>query len=530
MSRLQSVSALTVILVLMSFNPVNAREPIRFGYSNPVISGFHPDPSICRCGDDYYLVNSSFQFFPGVPLFHSRDLIHWEQIGNCLDRPSQLPLDGARSYSGIYAPTIRYHDGTFYMITTNVSHGGNFMVTTDDLSKGWSEPVWLEQGGIDPSLYFEDGKCYMVSNPDNCITLCEIDPITGKMLSASVRIYEGTGGRFPESPHIYKKDGWYYLLMSEGGTEYGHMVTIARSRFIDGPYLGNPANPILTHDACVAQQNPIQGTGHGDFVQAGDGSWWIVFLAFRPQDGNHHLLGRETFLAPVRWDEGAWPVINCNGTVSLEMQVPTLPQTEATEKESLTLFEGKKALGPEWIYIQNPHEDNYLLDGKALVLKATDKGLDQSQTSPSFVGKRQESMYCNFVAPVKLKDASPDDEAGISVFRETNSHYDFFLRQLDGNRQEIVLRYRLCELEHTQSVTVIRSSNPLLRVHSTNEYYFFSYSLDGGKTFKEAGHMNARYLSTETAGGFTGTVIGLYSTSSSPQSKASARFEWVFSN
>lgn len=187
------------------------------GYENPVIPGYHPDPSVCRVGDDFYLVNSSFQYFPGVPLYHSKDLVHWTQIGHCLTRPSQLPLDKASTWGGIYAPTIRYNDGVFYMITTNVTSKGNFLVHATDPRGPWSEPVWLKQGGIDPSLYFEDGKCYLVSNPDVGIFLCEIDPMTGEQLTPSKRIWNGTGGRHPEGPHIYKKDGWYYLLISEGG-------------------------------------------------------------------------------------------------------------------------------------------------------------------------------------------------------------------------------------------------------------------------------------------------------------------------
>ena len=296
------------------------------GYENPVIPGFHPDPSVCKADDGYYLVNSSFQYFPGVPLFYSRDLVNWEQIGNCLTRNSQLKLDGAGAGGGIYAPTIRYDNGTFYMITTNISDGGrNFLVHTKDPRGEWSEPVWLEQGGIDPSLYFEDGKCYMVSNPGGYIVLCEIDPMTGEQLTPSRKIWSGTGGRYPEGPHIYKKDGWYYLLISEGGTEVAHSVTIARSRYIDGPYIGNPANPILTHACQAAETNQIQGTGHADIVEAEDGSWWMVCLAYRAMPGFHHTLGRETFLAPVRWDKNAWPVVNGNGTISLKMDVPTLP-------------------------------------------------------------------------------------------------------------------------------------------------------------------------------------------------------------
>ena len=288
-----------------------AQQPL--GYQNPVIAGFHPDPSVCRVGDDFYLVNSSFQYFPGVPIFHSRDLVHWQQIGHVLTRPSQLPLKNASTGGGIYAPTIRHDGERFYMITTNVSDKGNFLVHATDPRGPWSEPVWIEQGGIDPSLYFEDGKCYLVSNPDNCIHLCQIDPLTGRQLTESRRIWTGTGGRYPEGPHIYKKDGWYYLLISEGGTEYGHKVTIARSRHIDGPYTGNPANPILTHINQNAENNPIQGVGHADMVQAHDGSWWLVCLGFRTQNGQHHVLGRETFLAPVAWNEDGWPVVNGDG-------------------------------------------------------------------------------------------------------------------------------------------------------------------------------------------------------------------------
>ena len=517
--------AAAAMLVLTAAMAPAASAQKTFGYSNPVIPGFHPDPSVCRCGDDFYLVNSSFQFFPGVPIFHSKDLVHWEQIGNCLDRDSQLPLDNTNSSGGIYAPTIRYNDGTFYMITTNVNHGGNFIVMTDDPSKGWSEPVWIDQPGIDPSLYFEDGRCYMVSNPDNCITLCEIDPKTGRKLSPATRIWEGTGGRFPEGPHIYKKDGWYYLLISEGGTEYGHKVTIARSRFIDGPYLGNPSNPILTHMNCVTQSSPIQGTGHADMVEAPDGSWWLVCLAFRPQDWNHHLLGRETFLAPVRWDEGAWPVVNGNGTIALEMNVPTLPQTSPAEKDGTTYF-SCATLSPEWVYLQNPVRSNYSLNGKSLIIKGSAEGLDQSVTSPSFVGRRQEAIWSDIVAPVALKDASEGDESGLSVYRETDAHYDFFIRQ-EGKKQNIVLRYRIGELTHTETVAPVKGSKVMLRIRTSNRLYSFEYSFDNGRTFKEAGKMNARYLSSETAGGFTGVVIGMYAKASSGNSLCYGQFDWM---
>ena len=281
-----------LLSVLLVFYISYAENSI--GYNNPVIPGFHPDPSVCKVGDDFYLVTSSFEYFPGVPVFHSKDLVNWEQIGHCLTRESQLNLNKSRASGGIYAPTIRYNKGLFYMITTNVSKG-NFIVYTKDPAGEWSDPVWLKQTGIDPSLYFEGDKCYLTSNPGNTIYLSEINPLTGEQLTGSRAIWSGTGGRYPEAPHIYKKDGWYYLMISEGGTEYAHKVTIARSRNIDGPYESNPSNPILTHMNVNAQNNPIQGTGHADLVQANDSSWWMVCLAFRPQSGLHHLLGRGNF-------------------------------------------------------------------------------------------------------------------------------------------------------------------------------------------------------------------------------------------
>ena len=490
------------------------------GYQNPVIPGFHPDPSVCRVGNDFYLVNSSFQYFPGVPLFHSTDLIHWEQIGNCLTRPSQVELSKASFSGGIYAPTIRYNDGTFYMITTNVTGKGNFLVHTTDPRGQWSEPVWLEQGGIDPSLYFEDGKCYLVSNPDNCIHLCEIDPMTGKQLTPSRRIWTGTGGRYPEGPHIYKKDGWYYLLISEGGTEYGHKITIARSKFIDGPYTGNPANPILTHINMNAQLNPIQGTGHADLIQAPDGSWWMIFLAFRTQNGQHHVLGRETFLAPVRWDEGAWPVVNGDGTVDLQMNVPTLPQQKVEAAPVRTDFGN---MGPQWVYIRNPKADNYQAKSGKLTLKASPVNLDMTEGSPTFIARRQEHMNFTATTSVSLKQASANDEAGLSVYMYEKAHYDLFIKQNADGKQSLVLRYRLGELNHIEKEIPLNKTKVQLRVKGSNDFYSFEYATDG-KKFKSIAKIEARYLSSETNGGFTGVMLGMYAVADNEGSKAQSEF------
>jgi len=493
------------------------------GYKNPIIPGFHPDPSICRVGDDYYLVTSSFEFFPGVPLFHSKDLINWEQTGHCLTRPSQLPLQKAGSSAGIYAPTIRYNDGTFYMITTNVSGKGNFIVHTKDIRGEWSDPVWLDQKGIDPSLYFEDGKCYLTTNPDNTIYLSEINPITGKQLTASKPLWGGTGGRYPESPHLYKKDGWYYLMISEGGTEYGHKVTIARSKHIDGPYESNPANPILTHANANTQMSPIQGTGHADFVQATDGSWWMVCLGFRPQSGLHHMLGRETFLAPVRWDTNAWPVVNGNGTIDLNMNVATLTQQPFKKQEVSNIFNVDK-LGSEWNYLRNPLTSNYSLSEKkgSLRLKATQVTL-QDVDSPTFVGRRQQHVNFKATTSLNIFDAKDGDESGITIYMNNTSHYDLVLKQAAGGKRVIALQYRMGELNHTAAEITIPNTTIHLQVTGDNNFYYFAYSTSGND-FKPIGKINVAYISSETAGGFTGIYLGLFATSKSKSSKAYADF------
>ncbi|MBQ3657769.1 MAG: glycoside hydrolase family 43 protein [Bacteroidales bacterium] len=492
------------------------------GYKNPVIPGYHPDPSVCRVGDDFYLVNSSFCYFPGVPLFHSKDLINWEQIGNVLDRENQLPLSGTNFWTGIYAPTIRYHNGTFYMIVTNVNvtPGGNFLVYTEDINDKWSDPVFLKQGGIDPSLYFENGKTFMVSNPDDGIWLCEINPKTGEQLSESRNIWNGTGGRYPEAPHIYKKDGYYYLMLAEGGTEFGHKVTIARSKNIYGPYESNPANPILTNFCQAAQGRKIQGTGHADLVQAQDGSWWMVCLAFRTQNGNFHNTGRETYLAPVSWPKNGWPVVNGNGTIDENIVCPTLPLKPFEKKASNTVF-NQKQFSPEWLFLRNPDMKNYVLDGKKLTLKASYQGLDCPETiSPTFIALRQEHIDFTATAVLETQNFSSGDEAGLTVFQDQSSHYDIVLK--DGS---VSVRYKLRDLAAEKASEKISAKKVYLRIEGTNEAYKFSYSLDN-KTFKPLTQMSAVYLSTEVAGGFTGNVLGIFSGKKSQGSKAETIVEW----
>lgn len=504
-------------LVMLGLNCIGQNN---FGYTNPVVPGFNPDPSVCRVGEDYYLVTSSFQYFPGVPLYHSKDLVNWEQIGHVLTRESQLYLKGANSNGGIYAPTIRHHNGKFYMITTNVSTVGNFIVTTDDIRGEWSDPIPVKVGGIDPSLFWdEDGRCWFTGSADNGIVLCEINPDTGEVLSAPKRVWDGTGGRWPEAPHLYKKDGWYYLMIAEGGTEFGHMETIARSRHIDGPYTPAPHNPILAHYKASTQSNPIQGTGHADLVQAHDGSWWLVCLAFRTQSGMHHLLGRETFLAPVRWDEGAWPVVNATGDIALKMNVPTLPQKPFEKEPARNGFDSE--LGPEWSWIRNPEPARYDVAEGRLRIYGTAAGTDEATVSPSFVCRRQTDH--NFTAETMLKtgNARSGDKAGMSIYMDSHGHYDICLVR-KGGRYVIETTYRLGNITHTEEFPF--SGNKVwLRLTGTPETYQLWYSADG-KDFKLAGTGDTRYLSSETYGNFTGIMIGLWA--QSPSGTGYADFEW----
>ncbi|MBR1448405.1 MAG: glycoside hydrolase family 43 protein [Prevotella sp.] len=474
---------------------------------NPIIPGFHPDPSVCRVGADYYLVNSSFEYFPGVPVFHSTDLQQWEQIGNVLTRESQLSLREASGWQGIYAPTIRYHQGRYYMITTNVGRknrqegeaSDNFMVTATNPAGPWSDPIWLKQGGIDPSLYFEGSRCYMVSNPDNVITLCEIDPRTGRQLTQSRAIWQGTGGRWPEGPHIYKRGVYYYLLISEGGTELAHSVTIARSRSIYGPYEANPHNPILTHCSLKGQDSPIQGTGHGDLVEDADGKWWMTFLAYRNNNGSYHHLGRETFLAPVEWTVEGWPVVNGGEPIVLN---------EPPKQRRYVDF--TKPLGPEMVYIQNPDSTAYWQhDGKMRLYGSVHEMPVNRQ--PTFLGMRQEAALFTMDTKISGVELNDGDEAGLCVYQMHDGNVQCCVNNFRGvYRLKVRLNLKgVRTLLLDRSVGSAQIENLWLRAKSNGKYYNFYYSTNGEK-YHWLESVQCSLLSTETVGGFTGVMLGIY--------------------
>jgi len=492
---------------------------------NPIIPGFYPDPSVCRVGEDYYLVNSSFEYFPGVPVFHSRDLVHWRQLGHVLTRPTQLPLAACACSGGIYAPTLRWHDGLFYLVTTNVSNIGNFYVTATDPAGPWSEPILVEQGGIDPSLFFDDdGTVYFTSNghPDG-IGQCRIDPVTGRRLSETRLIWRGAGGRYVEGPHLYKINGVYYLLCAEGGTEYGHMETCARSDSPWGPFESCPHNPILTHRNRGG--HPIQGTGHADLVQAHDGKWWLVFLAFRATGGDFHHCGRETFLAPVTWTADGWPLVNGDGAVELQMDAVTLPRHPWPALPIRDDF-SEEILGVAWNYLRNPQMDDYTLDARAgwLRLHGSALTLDDSDT-PTFVGRRQQHLTCRIAAYLDFTPTRDGEEAGLTVLMNSSHHYEIAITTVGGERCAIVRR-RIGDLSAIVAREPLPNGPVILAVDAHLDRYLFSVHPAGAACRITLASAATRYLSSEVAGGFTGVYFGLYATGNGVPNATPADFDW----
>ena len=489
-------------------------------YTNPIIKGFYPDPSVCRVGDTYYLVCSSMQYFPAVPLFESKDLINWTQIGHCLTRESQIDLSTVPSSGGVFAPTIRYHEGRFYMCTTNSTSRRNFFVWTDNIYGEWSEPIYVEQDGIDPSLFFDNGKTYFLStglDDDGVdgIVQCEINIETGEKLTKSQVIWLGSGGRYIEGPHMYQINGYYYLLAAEGGTEYGHMVTYARSTSPYGPFTLYKDNPVLTNRNLGGYE--IQGVGHGDLIEDTNGNWWLFHLGFR-QIGKwlpFHHLGREVFLSPVTWTEDGWFLAGENGTTKKEFPLPKQKddsfhsnlQKEPTEnflqkdKKRFTFdtIDFKKELA----YLRIPEKNHYQFHGKQLDLVGTSTTLDMIG-SPTWIGLRQKDFLGTLSCTVSLTSG----EAGITIFMDEAHHYDLALRK-NGEHYEVIERLNIGEIKSIQhSYSLNEKNKATLFIQFDNEHYHF-FLIENEKQIS-LGKASTRYLSSEVAGGFTGVFFGLY--------------------
>jgi len=491
-----------------------------------VLPGFHPDPSICRVGRDFYLVTSNFEYFPGIPLFHSRNLVDWREIGHVLTRRSQLDLAGERSSGGIFAPTLRHHEGTFYVVTTHVGRG-NFVVTASRPQGPWSDPLWIDEEGIDPSLAFLDGCVYYTRNgpgrdadhPFVYQAELELEPGTGATVVSPPRvIWRGTGGIWPEAPHLYKRGRYYYLVTAEGGTSYGHSVVVARSTRPYGPFRASPHGPLVTHRD--RPRDPVQATGHADLVELEDGSTWAVLLGIRPSGGCHHHLGRETFLAPVTWGADGWPRLG-----RVELSVAGLEPGRARPGGREDFDRRRLPLG--WMFVRNPRRGTWSLRERPGHLRLWGAPATlRDVASPAAIFRRQQHFEVVVETRVEFEPKQPNEQAGLCVRANEDFHVTLLVVRA-GRRRQLELAHTVGGRVRTVSSETVGSGPVTLRVVATASNYRF-WGGTGGR-LRELGGIPARSLSAETIQKlsgrhhFTGATIGLLATGNGPSTTRSLR-------
>ena len=524
-------------------------------YTNPILAGFYPDPSICRAGDDYYIVNSSFAYFPGLPIFHSKDLVSWKQIGNAMDRPEQLPLIGAGVSRGLFAPAISYYKGKFYIVCTLIDRGGNFVITADNPAGPWSNPTYIrEVNGIDPSLFFDEtnDKAYIIYNSEppgrkslwnghRTIRMYEFDYNNKKVLGEEKLLINGgvDTAKHPvwiEAPHIYHINDWYYLMCAEGGTGYNHSEVIFRSKSPEGPFQPWDKNPILTQrHLSRSRKNPVTTAGHADLVQTKNGDWYAVYLACRPYEGDLYNIGRETYLNPVTWTDDGWPVI-LKGDEVVQYRYPVPPGSNNTKPSNP--FSGnysykddfnQSALDFRYIFLRTLTEKWYnTLDKKgnlSIQLRPETVG---GRSHPSFVGFRQAHHQAVATTKLQFAPAAENEKAGLVIFQNERTFY-YLCKSLSGDKPVVQLyqgtRDSLSMNLLTESTLASVNQDVQFRIEPKNAIYSISYSTDG-KSWSKLQDVDGKILSTEKAGGFVGCVFGLYATSLGKPSGTKAYFDW----
>ena len=505
--------------------------------NNPIMAGFYPDPSICRVENDYYMVHSTFAYFPGVPIFKSGDLVSWDQIGNVLNRDSQLPLDGCRQSEGIFAPTIRYDRGMFYMITTNISAGGNFIVTAKNPAGPWSEPYYLGPGamGIDPSLFFDtDGSCYYIGQREksgakyygDCeIWIQKLNLQTMKLEGEAVPVLDGfqKNAVWPEGPHLYRKDDYYYIIHAESGTAFHHSVMAARSRNLFGPYEYCPSNPIITHRH-LGKDYPVTSVGHADLVDDGNGNWYMVMLACRPQEG-HTLMGRETFLAKVVWEDG-WPVINPGiGRLEEMLEIPGVGDASRYFDECRTYTFDAEEIPPEFLSLRNHREKVMSLSDRPGYLRMYMKEDTLKDLSePAYLALRQQHRDYEVETRFEVHFGSEGGCAGIALMQNNENHVRIERFCEDGQDGIRVIR---CvqgvdtELGGTKGCAEQKVSLKVM-VHGLSAAVYYH---DNGQWQPLAEKVDIRALSTESAGGFLGCTVGMYASGNGKDTGGYADYE-----
>jgi alpha-N-arabinofuranosidase len=517
-------------------------------YLNPIVAGFHPDPTICRVGDDYYLVNSAFNYFPSLPVWHSKDLVNWTQIGNVLDRPSQMPMRGGAMQNGTYAPTIRYNKGVFYVVNTLVGSSlGNFYVTAQDPKGPWSEPVKLQGiGGIDPDFFFDDdGKCYVTScddppqsqyNGHRAIKLQELDLEQKKPVGEkTILINGGTDiSKRPswcEGPHLYKINGKYYAMCAQGGTSTAHTEVIFKSDSLRGPYVPWDKNPILTQmDLPNNRPDPVTCTGHADLVQTQKGDWYAVFLGCQPYQGGFYNTGRQTFLLPVSWTDDGWPVILPPKTaVPLTVKKPNLPSDQAaavptTGNISFTENFDSDTLAPRWIGIRVPASKWWVASktAKAIYLEPR-ADLLSGQGNPSYLAVRQQNDDFACTVNLTAQPGTAGCVAGLAAFQNEGHYYAVTVKIDSGRLTEISLEQpagggRGFRRGGAPAPPNVLSSQKLpdntasidLKIEGAGPRTRCFYKMGNGEFTQLGQDLESSFLSTATAGGFQGVTLGMF--------------------
>ena len=517
-------------------NPLQPDE-----FYTPVLQGCYPDPSITRKGNDYYLVSSSFAMVPGVPIFHSNDLVNWKQLGHVLERPSQLKVQNSGISAGIYAPDIKYNknNDTFYMITTQFAGGmGNMVVKTKDPAKGWGDAIKLAFDGIDPSLFFDDdGKAYVFHNDapprgkelyngHRVIKVWEYDVQNDKIIPGTDKIVVDGGTDITqkpiwiEAPHLYKKNGLYYLMCAEGGTGDWHSEVIFVSDNPKGPFIPANSNPILTQRYFpVNRANKVDWAGHADLVEGPDGKYYGVFLAVRPNEKSRVNTGRETFILPVDWS-GKFPVFE-SGLVPLKPKLKT-PEGVKNQTGQNGFFPNgnftftdnfrSKSLDYRWIGIRGPREDFVTTTKNGLAILPFNQNIKASVPTSTLFHRQQHNTF-NAGTTLKYTPQSEKDLAGIVCYQSEKFNYVFGLTKKGKDHYIVLARTEKGNTTNIASEKIDVGKPVQLQVEADGDNYKFNYSVDKQNFKNLGGTVSGDILSTNIAGGFTGSLIGLYATS-----------------
>lgn len=529
---------------------------------NPIIPGYYPDPTICRVGDDFYLACSSFEMNPGIPIFHSKDLAHWEQIGNAMTMENGFHMEKNTLVGGVMAPTLRYHNGVFYIINTNFSDKGNYIITAENPAGPWSEPHWLtDVPGIDASIFFDhDGQAYIMGTgnvwdngagvKERGIWLAKYDMEKFCMAGEPVTIFNSAlrVGSSPEAPHLYHIGEYYYLVIAEGGTEHYHAVMVARSKEIFGFYEGNPANPVMTHRH-MGFTSPIINVGHADLIDLPDGRWYAVMLASRLIDKKYKNLGRETFICPVVWERD-WPLFSPEtGKVEWEYESPdSLSWTEEGTKKTRYDFDTDE-LEPEWVSLGTPYEPFHSIQDSKLSIRCIRQKLVEELKPMSMDGELQYDQYvamwaqrqCAIHTTIACRmtfTPENDESAGLAIVQAMNHQIHLERAQEDGKQVVRLVMYTAdfsCppyfpgfESETHRTVlaqTEWEEKDIVLEIEMDGESFTFRYG-----TSKDEMHVlrtaDGGMINPEKVGCMTGTVMGMFASGNGTESKNQADFDW----